>query len=272
MEKPDGRTSRRGGTRDVRGALAEFLAKGFGTPRRPGEPSAPKHVQLSTGLQGAIANRILRSGDKLPTEVELVRLTPFSLGTVQRAIRSLVDAGLVERKQRLGTFVANERKPIHEPLHLRFLDDDGKSVLPAFPRVVGRHLTSQRGPWSQILGSKGSPALRIDRLVNVNDEFLAYSRFFVDASRFPGLLRMPLRLLHGANFRMLLGERFGVFVSHASHKVSMRRSTAEIYRKIRVPAQTPCLCVEILGRAGDSDAVYYQELTVPPSNRKLFLP
>ena len=270
MEKAQGGTPRRVGARSKRGTLAEFLSAAFGTPPRPGEASAPKHVQLSTSLQAAIANGTLRSGDKLPTEVELVRLTPFSLGTVQRAIRSLVSAGLIERKQRLGTFVANDRKPIHEPLHLRFLDDDGKSVLPAFPRVVGRHLTGQRGPWNHLL--KGDQAIRIDRLVNVNDEFLAYSRFFVDAARFPGLLRMPLRLLHGANFRVLLGQRFGVFVSHVSHKVSIRETTTETYRKIRVPPGTPCLCVEILARAGDKDDVYYQELTIPPSNRKLFLP
>lgn len=264
--------SRQGVSQAAPSPLAVFLAKGFGAPQQGGEASAPKHAQLSSSLLAAITDGTLKPGDKLPTETELVRITPFSLGTVQRAIRSLVSAGQVERKQRLGTFVSNERKPIHAPLHLRFLDDDGKSVLPAFPRVIARHRTSQRGPWSNLIGTKGGQAIRIDRLVNVNDEFLAYSRFFVDAARFPGLLRTPLRLLHGANFRVLLEQRFGVSVSHVSHKVWIRESTADIYRKIRVPAGTPCLCVEILACAGDGSDVYYQELTVPPSNRKLFLP
>ena len=64
--------------------------------------------------------------------------TPYSLGTVQRAIRTLVQEGLVERKPKLGTFVIQPRRMIFRPWHFRFLDSDRKTQLPVFTLPFSR--------------------------------------------------------------------------------------------------------------------------------------
>ena len=50
----------------------------------------------------AIEDGHWRDGDKLPTEQVLAETTPFSLGTVQKAVGSLVSEGYVQRKRGLS--------------------------------------------------------------------------------------------------------------------------------------------------------------------------
>ena len=235
------------------------------------DTDGPKHAELTACIREAIRTGIFKPGDRLPTELELVELTPYSLGTVQRAIRSLVDSGLIKRQPRLGTFVSDKRQQINEPWHFCFLDSDNRTRLPVFPRIVSRHRTAQRGPWSGFLQQGDGDIIRIERLVNVNDELLAFSRFFVLASRFSRFLDFPLKLLHGANFRVLLDKEFGAHASRISHRVAIGEPAANICKQIRVPAGTRCLKVDILAASMGSEPIYYQELTVPPSDRKLDL-
>ncbi len=51
-----------------------------------------------------------RTGDKIPSESELVQTCSASRMTVNRAVRELADLGLLERVPGAGTFVANERE------------------------------------------------------------------------------------------------------------------------------------------------------------------
>jgi GntR family transcriptional regulator len=56
----------------------------------------------------------MRSGDKLPTEAELVNRYSVSRSTVRKAAQQLVDEGVLTRKQGKGTFVA---RPIPSIVH-----------------------------------------------------------------------------------------------------------------------------------------------------------
>ena len=95
-----------------RSTPADFFSR-YGKPEMEG---VPKYVQLREALSTALRRGEWKAGDRLPTETELVELTALSLGTVQRALRDLVDDGLVVRNQGSGTFVAESRAPIDTPL------------------------------------------------------------------------------------------------------------------------------------------------------------
>ena len=51
----------------------------------------PKYARLSDAIEQAIERGEWKPGEKLPKESALAEVTPFSLGTVQRAYRQLVD-------------------------------------------------------------------------------------------------------------------------------------------------------------------------------------
>jgi GntR family transcriptional regulator len=247
------------------------------TKNQPSSPAGPngsppragtKHAELSASLRGAIRNGQLKVGDRLPTEAQFVATTPYSLGTVQRAIRSLVQEGLVERKPKLGSFVIQSRRMISKPWHFRFLDSDRKTPLPVYPTVLSRAPVRQRGPWNDYLSG---PLLRIDRLVNVNDEFLAFSRFFVDPGRFPVFEQVNLETLNGENFRSLMSSHMTISIDRICHRMFAGRAAPGLESHMRVLPDQTCTIIEIAASAGATDFVYFHELTVPPSNRRLEL-
>ena len=124
--------------------------------RKPSLPGLPKYGQLREMLVAAISAGRWGPGEKLPAETDLTRLTGFSLGTVQRALRALVHEGLVVRTQGSGTFVTNVRGPIDEPLHLRFLGEAGEPrFLPMFPRCSRASALHREAPGRTGSSKKG---------------------------------------------------------------------------------------------------------------------
>ncbi|MCI1666020.1 MAG: GntR family transcriptional regulator [Atopobiaceae bacterium] len=68
--------------------------------------SSPLHVQLSDLLREKIYSREWGSRKQIPSEHELMDMFDLSRGTVRRAIKSLVDEGLLVQMHGRGTFVA----------------------------------------------------------------------------------------------------------------------------------------------------------------------
>lgn len=234
-------------------------------------PGRPKYARLRDTLVAAIERGYWKPGAKLPTEQALARETPFSLGTVQRALRALVDEGIVVRLQGSGTYVAEGRKAMDAPWHCRFLDDTGSGVLPVYPKVVWRRRLRERGPWSDYLQQRENGIIRIDRVISVNDEFAVYSKFYLDAVRFKSMLERPMAELDGANFKAILGREFGLPVTHLTQTLTTIAFPALVCRAIGARKGTVGTLLEIAAGAGRDRHVYYQELYVPPNVRRLLV-
>lgn len=74
----------------------------------------PLYYQLQEHIASLIDEGKLAPGELLPTESELITQFNVSRATVREALRGLVERGLIEKRQGVGSFVA-ERK-IHEVL------------------------------------------------------------------------------------------------------------------------------------------------------------
>jgi DNA-binding LacI/PurR family transcriptional regulator len=77
----------------------------------PAPARVPKYQQLYNALHDDIASGRLRSGDRLPSEAQLVRAFGTSRITVGRALRDLQREGLVDRRPGSGTYVRARRRP-----------------------------------------------------------------------------------------------------------------------------------------------------------------
>ncbi len=116
------------------------------------QQGVPKYLQLRTALARQISGGEWEAGGKLPPEEKLVTMSGLSLGTVQRALRLLVDDGLLVRKQGMGTFVAAGSAPMNAPFyHCRFVDDSGE-LLTLYSKVLRRAKAPATGPWSAHIG------------------------------------------------------------------------------------------------------------------------
>jgi GntR family transcriptional regulator len=126
---------------------------------RPGElttgAGVPLHRQLFLVLHDEIAHDILAPGDMLPTEQALCDQFGVSRITVRRALAHLAEAGLIERRQGVGSFV-RERIPspdtpssLEELRRTRF--ETEVEVIDLDVRPVPRVIAGQLGSTEQCL-------------------------------------------------------------------------------------------------------------------------
>ena len=72
----------------------------------------PKHQVLARALLDALETGVVHQGDRLPSEQVLTAMTPFSLGTVQKAMKSLMLGGYIDRKTGAVTEIDELRLPM----------------------------------------------------------------------------------------------------------------------------------------------------------------
>ena len=70
-------------------------------------PSYSKHDQLLHGIINAIDEKIIVQGDSLPSVNAMINELGFARETIMKGYRELVSRGIIESKNRLGYFVAN---------------------------------------------------------------------------------------------------------------------------------------------------------------------
>jgi len=73
--------------------------------------STPKYRQIYDSLKDSIAGGQYRTGDRRPSESELVRTFSASRLTVNRALRELQLAGFIERRVGSGSYVSTTGAP-----------------------------------------------------------------------------------------------------------------------------------------------------------------
>ncbi|TFZ04571.1 GntR family transcriptional regulator [Ramlibacter rhizophilus] len=236
---------------------------------RPSMPGVSKYAQLRETLCAAIRGGHWKPGSQLPTERELTRLTGFSLGTVQRALRELSDEGMVVRTQGSGTYVAEGRSAIDAPLHLRFLGREGEpTFLPLYPKVLARERTAERGPWSEWLRQTGADVVRISRRISVFHEFTLFNRFYFNASTFPIIAAAPLSKLDGANLKQLLGSEINMPVTAIRQRLSFVKFPEQAALAADVKPGTRGMLLESAAMAG-REPLYFLESFIPPNDRRL---
>ncbi|MCD0504650.1 GntR family transcriptional regulator [Bordetella petrii] len=232
-------------------------------------PGMPKYVALHDAIAAAVATGDWAPGLRLPTEMEWAQELPLSLGTIQRALRMLVEEGIIMRQQGSGTFVADRGDgSMHAPLHCRFVDDDGTGYLPVYPKIVDRYAAPD-GQWTQHL--RCMQALCIERVLSIGNEFSVYSRFYVDADRLPAFRDLPLKKLATLNFKELILRETSQPIGRIDQYLSVNKFEAPVCRSLGVRAGTVGQQLTIQAYVGRNSPIYYQVLAIPANNRVLHL-
>lgn len=233
-------------------------------------PGIPKYMAMRDAIANAVATGAWPAGLRLPTEVEWAGTLPLSVGTIQRALRMLVDDGIIVRQQGNGTFVAGSRdESMHAPLHCRFIDDSGSAYLPVYPKIVGRYELAAPGAWAGHL--RCDQALCIERILTIGDEFAVFSRFYADPERLPAFLAMPLKKLGTENFKELIMRETAQAIGRIDQFLRGRKFDADICKAIGVRNGTVGQQLDIEAFVGHGSPIYYQELFIPPNERVLHL-
>jgi GntR family transcriptional regulator len=136
---------------------------------RSGKPvfvdrSIPLYYQLANLLSEKITSGELKTGDRLPTEVELVEEYGISRITVRQALRLLEEEGLIRREVGRGTFV-NEYRPFTGALKVEGSLDDVISLGQNPVKVIEVKTIKAAPEDAALLGIEvGSPIVRATRI------------------------------------------------------------------------------------------------------------
>ncbi|MCX6066474.1 MAG: GntR family transcriptional regulator [Chloroflexi bacterium] len=136
----------------------------------------PAYAQLANILRQSMAEGLLRPGDQLPSEAQLVKRYGVSPMTVRRSINILVDQGVVIAEQGRGTFV----KPVAmkaATFHLGQLENlfGGATVQLLEARIVAADERVAR----KLAIKEGKRTIYIRRLLWNNDEPAFYHREYL---------------------------------------------------------------------------------------------
>ena len=247
---------------------AEFVRRYW-----PREGDQPKHEKLCQAFTASILDGFWGARARLPTEVELTSVTPCSLGTVQRALRRLVQDGLIERRRGSGTIVADLKRIVERPWHMRFFDDANPSEqpLPIYTRALGRRVISKKGPWSRAINQNNQKAVRIDRIFSINRCLDIYSVFYAVSGRFPELTQLPLSALEGVDLKSMLAKHHVLPVHKVKQSMRIELPHGVVIEALGLKRNQPTTVLNVIAFSLNGEPVYYQDFYIPPNRYRLDL-
>lgn len=244
--------------------MAKTIARGA----HDAESAGPKYIQIAEMLLARIERGEWKPGELLPSESELADLVPASLGTIQKALNHLAGRGIVVREQGKGTFVIWARTPERHLRHFRFLREDGRTLLPAYTRMLSIDLVTEQGPWSTYLGAEDD-YIHLRRLMNVGGEFDIFSELYVSGGRFGELADLEARSLDGISVRDYLRDRFNAPTLGVEQTFRCEALPPRVCRELALPHGAYGIAWEMRGRSYRDAPITFQRAYVPPSDRPL---
>lgn len=184
----------------------------------------PLYVQLMEELETSIRNGVYKPGDKIMTEAEMAKEYGVSLITVRKAVCSLMEKGLVVRKQGKGTFVTKPKYSRNMKKLQSFTEMcEQMGVKPGAQVLENRLIMADKKVADRLGIEPGSNVVYISRLRLADGEPVQ-----VEKSYFPLKYAFLLEedLNNGSMFECLK-EKAGAKVASSEKMIELCRATAE---------------------------------------------
>mgnify|MGYP000164081361 FL=1 len=213
----------------------------------------PLYVQLMEELETSIRNGVYKPGDKIMTEAEMAKEYGVSLITVRKAVGSLMEKGLVVRKQGKGTFVKKPKYSRNMKKLQSFSDMCRQMGMNPGARMVENHLVPVSAPIARRLGvDAGSSVIYISRLrladgvpVQIEKSYFPLSYAFLLEAKFDD----------NSLFDYLRKSR-GVWVASSEKSIEVCRVTKEEAALLNIQKGDLQLCVKSTAFDANEQVLY----------------
>ena len=187
----------------------------------------PMYLTLAGELRDGILGKRWKPGDLLPSEAQLCRDFGVSRGTVIKALEVLLDEGLAQRRQGVGTFVSRPALRRMPGFLQGFSDTVRRQGRTPTQRLVDRRWLTRV---EALQYGCDEPALLLHRIRLVDDVPWAVHRSVIPeavANRVPALAG-DTRALEAPGFALYeaLGDA-GFTIDHAEETVNARLATEQ---------------------------------------------
>lgn len=221
---------------------------------------APLWLQLKHALRDFVTFQ-LQPGDRIPSEVELGEHYNLSRITVRQAVTSLVDEGLLHKRQGRGTFVLAPRlaEPLVDANH--FLQS-GFDVAPSDEITL---FSAERTPAPDWLAAKlglraGNEVYKIRKVLSpAGRDRAAFRTTFVPANLAPNFLQVDL----GLPMHVTLESIYGLHAASADEIIEFIVADDFRAEMLGISVGHPLVLVERIayletGQAIDCSRAYYR--------------
>ncbi|WP_420642900.1 GntR family transcriptional regulator [Candidatus Leptofilum sp.] len=185
----------------------------------------PKYFQVAAQLRHKITIGDFRQNDQLPTEGRLMQTFGVSRGTVRKALAVLLNEGLVESQQGLGTFV---KTAVHTTNHFSLMSFNEEmhrqGRTPTTQLLQNERLLADTALAARLEIDVGEPVRHIERLRLADGELVAHEHRYFAESLCPGLATDDLE---NQSIHWLLTQKFQIPLVKVVHVVARRPLTPE---------------------------------------------
>lgn len=205
----------------------------------------PLYQRLRDDMLDKITRREWQPGAAIPTEQELTQAYGVSIGTVRKAVETLVAEGLLERSQGRGTFI---RKPSFDGSLFRFFRYQTEGARNQVPegRILARTSVAPPEPVAQALAlTRRAKAIRLDRLRLVDGEPVLLEEIWLPQQRFAALMDIGLPDF-GDLLYPLYEERCGQTIASAQETLTVELADAQVAGQLRIAAKQPVIVIDRL--------------------------
>ena len=205
----------------------------------------PKYYQIAEDLREQIRRGRLKPHDQVPTEEALCHQYHVSRGTVQQAIRQLVQDGLIRRERGRGTFVNPLPKAQSTFFTLTSFAQDMRRQgrVPTTKLLRAEEIAAPANVAERLQLPVGSPVLHIVRLRLADGQPVAYETRHLAAALCPTLLEHDLE---EESIHWLLVSHYQIPLVRMTHTVEIQVLTAPQAEMLQVQAGTRAFFVDRL--------------------------
>ena len=193
----------------------------------------------------------------IPTESELTKSYEVAIGTIRKAVDTLVSDGLLYRSQGRGTFV---RRPDFNASLFRFfrqMSSDGRFVMPT-SQLLSR--TFKKPPQQAADALKidaNDKAICLERLRFLEDRVVLTEEIWLPASLFTSLIDLEL-----SEFGNLLypfyEQQCGQLIASAKETLTIRSANTHIAKALKAAEHSPVAVIERVAYGYDKTPLEYR--------------
>lgn len=196
-------------------------------------------------------------GKPIPTEAELTKSYGVAIGTVRKAVDTLVSEGLLQRSQGRGTFV---RRPNFDASFFRFFRQVTASGSQKVPesRILSRTLEQPPESVAKALSlQKDEQALLLERVRVIDGHSVFREQIWLPSSKFSSLLEIDPSLF-GNLLYPFYEEQCGQLVASARETLTIESANAEIADVIGISEGKPVVVIERIALGYDRTPIEYR--------------
>ena len=201
------------------------------------------HHQLYRTLSDMIRTGVVKPGERMPTEAELVEAYGVSRTTARRALDELRREGVVERQPGKGTFLRQPRLNAAIP-HLHSITDEIEQLgykAGTVPLSV-EEAAADETVAEQLAINVGDPVLVVKRIRTADDQPVYVATSTLNITTFPELRKTKMNQGMYPQFEALTGRR----MSRGVQWLSAVPASAAVARSLQLRSGAPVLRLELI--------------------------